>query len=60
MINVDILINMIKQNAVGRSVTVWNGWISGEYLADLAEKVKAAEPLNYIPDRKENKHGKVF
>ena len=54
MIKVDHLLRWIKENAVGRSFTVVNGWINGNKLLDLAQEVSEKEPLDYTPSfRKE-------
>lgn len=47
MISVKDLRHWMEQEAIGRSTTFPDGWISGEKLSELAEKVSAKEPLNY-------------
>lgn len=47
MISVKDLKFWIEKAAVGRSTTCPDGWVSGEKLTELAEKVSAKEPLNY-------------
>ncbi len=47
MIRVSELKEWANKNAIGRSPSVPDGWVSGEKLSELAEKVSAKEPLNY-------------
>lgn len=49
MVKVDDLIRWAKENAIGRSVTYINGWISADKLFELAEMVKEKEPFAYYP-----------
>ena len=50
------LINWIKDNAVNKSLTNPDGFIKGDAIIDLANKVKEMEPFDYIPKLK-NKGG---
>lgn len=45
MLRVDILIEWAKTVAIGKSTTYPDGWVSGENLQRLAEKVMEEEPL---------------
>lgn len=47
MISVKDLRAWVEKEAVGRSSTYPDGWVSGDKLSELAEKVSAKEPLNY-------------
>jgi len=46
------LINWIRDNAVNKSLTNPDGFIKGDAIIDLANKVKEMEPFDYIPKLK--------
>lgn len=46
------LINWIKDNAVNKSLTNPDGFIKGDAITDLANKVKETEPFDYNPKLK--------
>lgn len=49
MTKTDELIHWLRAHAIGRSVTVPNGWIRGEDLYDLARQIMEKEPFDYSP-----------
>lgn len=53
MILTNDLIKWAKNNAIGRSTTHWNGFISAELLEELAKKIREVEPFHYQPEEKE-------
>lgn len=46
MIKADDLVHWLRQHAVGRSITVPNGWVRGSELMQLAQAVLEKEPFD--------------
>lgn len=46
MIKTDDLVRYLREHAIGRSITVPNGWIRGSDLEQLARMVLEKEPFD--------------